>query len=98
LDASPELLVEAARACGDLATLIACNPALLTPDEASIATRDAAAAAREILVRTEGGITSSGEQDDYLVRDVRGAIWRADLAVHQVEGSSTGEAPPQELS
>jgi hypothetical protein len=96
-DASPVLLAEGARACGDLATLIACNPALLPSDEALSAARAAAAAARDLLSRTEARISSSAVGwPDYPVRDARGAIWRADLAVRQVEETrAAGEARPE---
>lgn len=96
-DASSGFLTEGARVCGDLATLVACNPALLSPDRALDAAREAAAATREIFARTEGGISYS--EADYLIRDIRGAVWRADLAALQLEEAYTAEeAGPEEAS
>ena len=106
-------LVEAALACGDLATLAACNrSALPKADEplAVAAVHLAAGTARALLVLVEAQVDTqvdtqvetqsearSGALDETYaenaLRDARGARWRADLAVRQVEDLRRGEAP-----
>ena len=89
--ADPDAAVEAALACGDLATLAACNRSAL-PERgeplAVSAVHLAAGAARALVVLVEA---QAGELDgayaENALRDARGARWRADLAVRQVEAS-----------
>ena len=100
-----DALVEAALACGDLATLAACNrPALPEGGEplAVAAVHLAAGATRALLVLVEAQVnaqvgaraeTLGGTYAAYALRDTRGARWRADLAVRQVEDLRESEAP-----
>jgi len=81
-------LVEAALACADLATLAACNVAAL-PDRgrppAAAATHLAAGAARALVALGEAEL---GDREDAyagnVLRDLRSAGWKADLAVRQL--------------
>ncbi|MDQ3863574.1 MAG: hypothetical protein M3317_08760 [Actinomycetota bacterium] len=82
-------LVEAALACADLATLAACNLRALPDDDRSLATAAvhlAAGATRALipLVESEAGTLEEAYAENTL-RDARSALWRADLAVRQVE-------------
>ena len=91
LDAAPDVLAEAALRCADLANLAACNVAQLPPDaapRAAMAARVAAGAVRDLrsLVETDSGAQRDEEHAANLLRDVRGAAWRAEFAARQVEG------------
>lgn len=90
----PDSLVEAALACADLATLAACNlPGLPGDGEplAAAAVHLAAGAARSLAVLVEAR-TLEGAHAENALRDARGALWRADLAVRQTEEYRRGEA------
>jgi hypothetical protein len=85
-----DLLIEAALACADLATLAACNlPALPDGDRplATAATHLAAGTTRSLvsLVESEAG-NLDGSYAENTLRDARSALWRADLAVRQISG------------
>lgn len=87
-------LVEAALACADLATLAVCNLSELSPKEARGANEVvhlAAGAVRELSGRIEaeaGGLEAP--RAEYVMRDARSAVWRAELAARQVGGPSGG--------
>ncbi|HSK99931.1 MAG TPA: hypothetical protein VK869_06305 [Rubrobacteraceae bacterium] len=86
-DATPDLLVEAALRCADLATLAACNAGPALP-EAGTVVRRAAVAARDLRSLAESrSIRLENEHAESLRRDARGVGWRVDLASRQVEGS-----------
>lgn len=90
----PDSLVEAALACADLATLAACNlPGLPEDGEpfAAAAVHLAAGAARALAVLVEARALE-GTHAENALRDARGALWRADLAVRQTEEYRRGEA------
>jgi ABC-type hemin transport system ATPase subunit len=88
-DFAADSLVEAALACADLATLAACNvPALPDGDRhlAAAATHLAAGTTRAIITLVEGEAGSlDGSYAENTLRDARSALWRADLAVKQIE-------------
>ncbi|MDP9409197.1 MAG: hypothetical protein M3P70_01640 [Actinomycetota bacterium] len=90
-------LVEAALACADLATLAACNLSGLPEDGeplAAAAVHLAAGAARALVVLVEARAwTLDEDHAENTLRDVRGALWRADLAVRQVTEIRKREAP-----
>ena len=93
---SSDSLVEAILACADLATLAACNlPALPEDGEplAAAAVHLSAGAARAlaVLVEAETGILDETHAENTL-RDTRSALWRAGLAVRQIEDLQKGEA------
>ncbi len=93
-----DALVEAALACADLATLAACNLPGLPEDDKPLATASvhlAAGAARALVVLVEARAQSlDGYHAENTLRDARGALWRADLAVRQIqEEPKVGEAP-----
>jgi hypothetical protein len=89
LDNAPDVLAEAALRCADLANLAACNVSELPSQEAPRAieaARLAAGAVRDLRSLAEA---ESGDPDEEhvgnLLRDVRGAAWRAEFAARQVE-------------
>lgn len=88
-----DLLVEAALACADLATLAACNLSELSPGEARAAVAVVhltAGATRELFGRIEALASGlEAPRAEYVLRDVRSAVWRAELAARQV-GSPPG--------
>jgi hypothetical protein len=90
-------LVEAALACADLATLAACNLSGLPDDGeplAAAAVHLSAGATRSLAVLVEAGVGTLDEAHaENTRRDARGALWRADLAVRQIEDLRRGEAP-----
>ncbi len=93
----PDSLVEAALACADLATLAACNLSGLSDDGellAAAAVHLAAGATRAltVLVEARAGTLDETHAENTL-RDARGALWRADLAVRQIEELRRGAAP-----
>ncbi len=93
----PDSLVEAALACADLATLAACNlPGLPEDGEplAAAAVHLAAGAARALVVLVEARARTLPDEThaENALRDARGALWRADLAVRQTEERRRGEA------
>ncbi|MGH3148564.1 MAG: hypothetical protein ACRDTR_22525 [Rubrobacter sp.] len=82
-------LVEAALACADLATLAACNLSDLPPQGEPLARAAVhlAAGSTHALVALMGTTTSVPEETSHAanaLRDARGALWRADLAVRQI--------------
>jgi hypothetical protein len=90
-------LVEAALACADLATLAACNLSGLPEKGERLAVAAAhlsagATRALVVLVEARAGILGETHAENTL-RDARGALWRADLAVRQIEELRRGEAP-----
>jgi hypothetical protein len=96
-DQQPDSLVEAALACADLATLAACNlPGLSEDGEplAAAAVHLSAGAARALAVLVEAGAGVLDETHaENTLRDARSALWRAGLAVRQIEDLQKGEAP-----
>jgi hypothetical protein len=91
--AAPDLLTEAALLCADLANLAACNVPELPPDaapRAAAAARLAAGAVRTLrpLIETGSG-NLDREHAANLLRDVRGAAWRAEFAARLVDGESS---------
>ena len=93
-DAPPEILVEAALRCADLANLAACNASKLPPGRAPralAAARLAAGAVRDLrsLVEANGGDPDE-EHAGNLLRDVRSAAWRAEFAGRQADGFADG--------
>lgn len=84
-DATPDLLIEAALRCADLATLAACNAGPVLPEAGTVVQR-AAGAARDLrsLAESESGRLEK-EHPENLLRDTRGIDWRVDLATRQVE-------------
>lgn len=88
-DLPPDLAVEAALRCADLANLAACNLDRLPAAEAARAAAGvqlAAGAIRALRLLVEAEAEDRAEFRETVLRDVRGAGWRADLAVRQVEG------------
>lgn len=89
-DAGPaDLLAEAALLCADLANLAACNLSELSPDtapQAAASVHLAAGTAHALGLLAEH---SAGQLEDIhsdnVRRDARGARWRADLAIRQVD-------------
>lgn len=82
---TPDLLVEAALRCADLATLAACNAGPELTGAGAVARR-AARAARELRSAAESGSPAlEREHAENLLRDARGIGWRVDLACRQVE-------------
>jgi hypothetical protein len=96
-DQQPDSLVEAALACADLATLAACNLSGLPEDGellAAAAVHLSAGATRSLAVLVEAGVGTLDEAHaENTRRDARGALWRADLAVRQIEELRRSEAP-----
>ena len=95
-DTAPDVFAEAALRCADLANLAACNVSELPPDAAPRATaavRLAAGAVRDLrsLVETDSRDLDE-EQAGNLLRDVRGAAWRAEFAARLVDGSVDSES------
>lgn len=83
---SPYFVAEAALRCADLANLAACNLDALPNPEAKRAAAGAHLASETVralglVAEAEG----SPESTPDALRDLRGAGWRADLAVRQVE-------------
>ncbi|HEX2729759.1 MAG TPA: hypothetical protein VHM16_08385 [Rubrobacteraceae bacterium] len=88
------LIVDAALACADLATLAACNLTAMSPEEAH-RTVDAVHLAARAANSLAGSVgeESPNNKMEYLMRDARGAKWRADLASRQAdELRASGEA------
>jgi hypothetical protein len=93
---SSDSLVEAILACADLATLAACNLSGLSEDgeplaAATVHLSAGAARALAVLVEAETGILDETHAENTL-RDARSALWRASLAVRQIEDLQMGEA------
>ncbi len=89
LTGTADSLVEAALACADLATLATCNVAALPErggPSAAAATHLAAGAARALaaLAEAEIGELGDGAYAQNASRDLRSAVWKADLAVRQL--------------
>lgn len=87
--ASADVLVEAALAGADLATLAACNLTELPGDrarEVAEAVRTTAEAVRNLSSLVEERAAGLGEDHaGYAMRDARGSLWRVDLASRQAE-------------
>lgn len=89
LSALSDSPVEAALVCADLATLAACNVrSLQDGPSAMAATHLAAGAARALVALVESGY--EGPRDAHaenVLRDLRSAGWKADLAVGQLSNA-----------
>lgn len=86
--ATADSLVEAALACADLATLAACNVAGLGGPPAVAATHLAAGAARALAALAQAEVGAPGDAyAENASRDLRSAVWKADLAVRQLGGA-----------
>ncbi len=96
-DQQPDSLVEAALTCADLATLAACNLPELPEDgkpvaAAAVHLSAGATRALAVLVAARAGILEESHAENML-RDARSALWRAGLAVRQIEDLQKDEAP-----
>lgn len=89
-------LVEASLACADLATLAACNLPEL-PNEgkplARAAVHLAAGGTRALVALIEPRTDPREVHSENALRDARGALWRADLAVRQIGGPRSARGP-----
>jgi hypothetical protein len=93
LDADVTATVEGALRAADVANLAACTaPALLetTATRAAAAAYLAAGAVRALGILADTGVGDvleepHGEYEQNLSKDARGAVWRAQLAVRQVD-------------
>jgi hypothetical protein len=84
-----DLLVEATLLCADLATLAACNARELGPTAGTAVVHLSSGAARALRPLVESGSRDLAEgHAENSLRDVRGAGWRVDLAVRQLDESS----------
>jgi hypothetical protein len=95
--AAEEDPVEAALACADLATLGACNLSELPPDGERLARAAvylAAGTTRALVALAE---VLAGDPDDAhaanVLRDLRSALWKADLAVRQLAEPRSAQTP-----
>lgn len=87
VSAAPDLLADAAQACGDLATLAACNADVLGPRKEI---RQIIETARETTRNLQARLEAVLEGDDtaradLLSRDVGNAAWKASLASRQLD-------------
>ncbi|HZY65327.1 MAG TPA: hypothetical protein VFE21_05560 [Rubrobacteraceae bacterium] len=85
---APELLVEAALHCADLANLAVCNVPYLPKDhrpQAIAAVHLAAGVTRALGALAGEASGSETPHADNILRDTRSAEWRVDLAVRQAE-------------
>ena len=83
-----DLLVEATLLCADLATLAACNVRELRPGAGTTVVHLSSGAARALGLLVEAGSRNLAEEHaENSLRDVRGARWRVDIAVRQLDGS-----------
>ena len=81
-----DLLVEATLLCADLATLAACNARELRSGAGTTVVHLSSGAARALGLLVEAGIQNLAEEHaENSLRDVRGAGWRVDLAVRQLD-------------
>ena len=84
-----DVLVEATLLCADLTTLAACNARELRPGAGTTVVHLASGAARALQILVEAGSRDLGEEHaENSLRDVRGAGWRVDLAVRQLDEAS----------
>ena len=84
-----DLLVEATLLCADLATLAACNARELRPGAETTVVHLSSGAARSLGLLVEAGSQALVEEHaENSLRDVRGARWRVDLAVRQLDEAS----------
>ena len=84
-----DLLVEATLLCADLATLAACNARELRPGAGTTVVHLSSGAARALGLLVEAGSQDLAEEHaENSLRDVRGAGWRVDLAVRQLDEAS----------
>ena len=91
--AAPDVLAEAALRCADLANLAACNVSKLPPERAPrafAAARLAAGAVRDLHSLVDSG-EPDGEHLENVLRDVRSAAWRAEVAARQGGGLADGD-------
>jgi hypothetical protein len=90
-EVTPDVLVEAALCCADLANLAACNAPDLPPDAAQRAVEAArlgAGAVETLVPKVEARSGDPGTAHaGNLLRDARSAAWRAGFAARLVEGS-----------
>jgi hypothetical protein len=80
-------LIEAAMACADLATLASCNLPIVSDRPLATASVHLAAGATRALIsltESEAGALEDAHAENTL-REARSALWRADLAVRQIE-------------
>lgn len=94
---TPDALASVAACSADLASLAACNLPHMAPDDipkAAAATHLASGVARALVASVEA---TTGELEaprgEYLIREARGAAWRAGLAARQVDESLEARAP-----
>jgi hypothetical protein len=81
-----DLLVEATLLCADLVTLAACNARELRPGAGTTVVHLSSGAARALGLLVEAGSQDLAEEHaENSLRDVRGAGWRVDLAVRQLD-------------
>ena len=84
-----DLLVEATLLCSDVATLAACNARELRPGAGTTVVHLSSGAARALGLLVEAGSQALAEEHaENSLRDVRGARWRVDLAVRQLDEAS----------
>ncbi len=86
-DLTPDLMAEAALRCADLSNLASCNLDGLSADgvpEAAASVHLAAGAAQALRLLVEAEAENLAGPQTAVLRDVRGAGWRVDLAVRQV--------------
>lgn len=84
----PDLMAEAALRCADLASLAACNlDGLPAPDaaRAGAGVHLVAGAVQALRLLSEGSTGDFSETHPDTLRDTRGAGWRVNLAVRQME-------------
>ena len=86
-DTETDSLTEAALACADLATLAACNLQVFSDRSlATAAVHLAAGATRDLISLAESGAGALEDAHaENTLRDARSALWRADLALRQIE-------------
>lgn len=95
--ATPDALASVAARSADLASLAACNLPHVAPDsvpKAATATHLASGTARALVAGVEATTRElETPRGDYLVREARGAAWRAGLAARQVDESLEARVP-----
>jgi hypothetical protein len=81
-----DLLVDATLLCADLATLAACNTRELRPGAGTTVVHLSSGAERALRSLVEAGSQDlRTEHTENSLRDVRGAGWRVDLAIRQLD-------------
>ena len=96
-DDAPDVLVEAASRCADVANLAACAAPHLPPDDGrgspAEVVRSATRAVHALHTLVEARRGGNGAHAENVLRDLGSATWRADLALRQVDGPAEGVAP-----